>query len=439
MLGLPVILAACVIGGVQAQCGKVTVPENRALPDGAQIQLGVAVLPATDKAVRRADPLFYITGGPGGVDFDLVPGIAYRFSDINAHRDIVFVDQRGVGGSNPLQCTLATMQGTIADLVAQCLGQVSANVNMYRTPEAMDDLDAVRQALGYGQIDLYGGSYGATAAQVYLRRHPETVRTVILDGVTLLDVPVFERWSSSAERSLKLLDKRCGGDRACRKAFPHWFARFPALLARLAKKPVKTGNVTVDAASTAGTVDELLAYGEGKAQVPFILAKAESGSYTALARAIASIATPQEAIDLMPVAIKCTEPWAVRDPAVVAADAQGSFLAYTDVRDSQQNAAICAAWPRADTTGEDWSRVQSNVPTLVLQGGADPKDPPSNSAGVQQAMPNAKVLLAPGQGHGIATLGCVPTLIDRFLERGTATGIDTSCVKLTPLPAFRLH
>lgn len=433
------ILAACVIGGVPAQCGKVVVPENRALPDGAQIQLGVAVLPATNKAVRRADPLFYITGGPGGVDFDVVPAIARSFADVNAHRDIVFVDQRGVGGSNPLQCTLATMQGTIADLVAQCLGEVDADVNMYRTPEAMDDLDAVRQALGYGQIDVYGGSYGATAAQVYLRRHPDTVRALVLDGVTLLDVPVFERWSSSAQRALKLLDKRCKADRACRKAFPHWFDRFPAMLARLARQPVKAANVTVDAASTAATVDELLAYSAGSAQVPFILAKAEAGSYTALARAIAAVTVPQEAIDLMPVAIKCTEPWAMRDPAVVAADAQGSFLAYSDVPDAQQSAAICAAWPPVDTTGEDWSRVQSDVPTLVLQGGADPKDPPANSAGVQQAMPNARVILAPGQGHGIATLGCVPTLIDRFLERGTATGIDMSCVKLTPLPAFRLR
>ena len=54
----------------------------------------------------------------------------------------------------------------------------------------MDDLEAVRQALGYGKLNLYGISYGATAAQVFLRRHPGSVRTVVLDGATLLDVPV---------------------------------------------------------------------------------------------------------------------------------------------------------------------------------------------------------------------------------------------------------
>lgn len=437
MIGIPVLLAACVIGGVQAQCGKVTVPENRAIPAGAQIQLNVAVLPATVKSVRRADPLFYITGGPGGVDLDVLPGIANAFSDINAHRDIVFVDQRGVGGSNPLQCTLATLEGTIADLVAECLGHVDADVTMYRTPQAMDDLDAVRQALGYGQIDLYGGSYGATAAQVYLRRHPETVRAVVLDGVTLLDVPVFERWSSSAQRALKLLDQRCKADRLCAKTFPHWFDRFPALLARLAKKPVKVGTVTVDADATAGTVDEMLTSSVSSARVPFTLAKAEGGSDAALAHEIANFASASDQIAVMPLAIMCTEPWAARDPTVVAANSKGTFMAYNDLPGAIQSAAVCTAWPRVDTTGEDWSRVQSDVPTLVLQGGADPKDPPANSAGVQHAMPNAKVILAPGQGHGISALGCVPVLIDRFLERGSATGLDTSCAKLTPIPAFR--
>ncbi len=440
MIGIPILLAACVIGGVQAQCGKLAVPENTAVPAGRQIALSVAVLPATVKSARRPDPLFYITGGPGGVDLEELPGISNGLAAINRHRDIVFVDQRGVGGSNPLQCTLATLQGSVADLVGQCLGQITADVTMYRTPQAMDDLDAVRQALGYAQIDLYGGSYGATAAQVYLRRHPDTVRAVVLDGVTLLDIPVFERWSSSAQRALKLLDKRCKADSACADSFPHWFARFPALLARLARKPVNVTRVTVDASTTAETIDEMLTTSEGAARVPITLARAEAGSFAALAHEIinySSSSTTQIAV--MPLAIMCTEPWANRAPDTVAANAKGTFMAYADPQTAAQTAAICAAWPHPDTTGEDWSRIRSDVPTLILQGGADPKDPPANAAGVTQAMPNAKVILAPSQGHGIATLGCVPNLIDRFLEHDTAAGLDTSCVKNTYLAPFRVN
>jgi len=438
VIGIPVLLAACVVGGVPAQCGTVTVPENRAQPAGATIGLRVTVLPATVRAARRADPLFYVTGGPGGVAFDEVGGVAAAFAVINAHRDIVFVDQRGVGGSNPLQCKLATLTGTAADLVAACLGQVHADVTMYRTPQAMDDLDAVRTALGYGPIDLYGVSYGATAVQVFLKRHPEAVRTVILDGVTLLDIPVFERWSSSAQRALDLLHRRCKADRACNTAFPRWYERFPALLARLAHKPVKLGNVSVDAASTAGTVDELTASAQGAARVPFTLAKAEAGSYKALAREIVLYGTATDASPVMPFAIKCTEPWAARDPARAAANAKGTYMSYGDPASALLSAQICGAWPKVDVSGEDWSRPRSAVPALVLEGGADPKDPPANAAGVVEAMPNAKVVLAPGQGHGIAALGCLPVLIDRFLQRGSAVGLDTSCARLTPLPSFRL-
>jgi pimeloyl-ACP methyl ester carboxylesterase len=391
-------------------------------------------------AARRADPVFYVTGGPGGVATESVPAIAALWADVNAHRDIVFVDQRGVGGSNPLQCALASMHGSVPDLVAACLGQVHADVAHYRTPDAMDDLDAVRQALGYGTIDLYGGSYGATAVQVYLRRHPETVRSAILDGVTLLDIPVFERWASSGQRAMTLLDKRCAADRGCRTAFPHWLARLSSLLRKLDAKPATVGGLTINAALAGNTIHEMTASMEGAAQVPYVLAKAEQGTLTPLARAVrtyerSSITTTA----VMPVEIMCTEPWAVRDPARAAVDAAATYLRYAERDAAATWHAICDAWPRVDTSSEDWSRVRSATPTLVLEGGADPKDPPGNAAGVTEAMPNASVLFVPGGGHGVSTVGCVPFLLDRFLERGTAQGLDTACAKLTPWPPFRLR
>ena len=439
MLGIPVLLAACVIGGVQAQCGKMTVPENRSAPAGRQIELSVAVLPATVPSARRADPLFYITGGPGGVDLEQLPGIAGAFSVINRHRDIVFVDQRGVGGSNPLRCKLATLDGKIADLVAACLGQVAADVTMYRTPEAMDDLDAVRQALGYGQIDLYGGSYGATAAQVYLRRHPETVRAVVLDGVTLLDIPVFERWASSAQRALGLLNKRCKADEQCRQTFPHWFARFPALLARLAKNPVRVGKVTVDAAETAGTVDEMLAWsGSSAPSAVHARAGGEGELFGDRPRDRQLLVLSQE-IAVMPIAIMCTEAWAARDPAIVTADSKGTFMAYTSRRARSrtlQSAPPGRRSTRPVRTGHAFSRTcRRSCSTVAPIRRICLSTPPASSRQCR----TRRSLLAPNQGHGISTLGCVPVLIDRFLERGTATGLDASCVKFAPLTDFSIR
>ena len=441
---LAVLLSACTIGGVHAQCGTVSVPENRALPAGPQISLQVVVLPATKRAARRADPVFYIAGGPGGVDTDLVPSYAQLYAAVNTHRDLVFVDQRGVGGSNPLTCRIATQGLSVEQLVAACLGVTNADVTHYRTPDAMDDLDAVRQALGYAKIDVWGGSYGATAVQVYLRRHPETVRTAVLDGPTLLDVPVFERWASSAQRALVLLDKRCRRDRECAKAFPHWFARFPALLAKLARTPAQVGTTVVDARATAATVHELLTSAQNAVQVPFVLARAEAGAYTPLARAIDLVSGSSEesdVTDVMPIAIMCTEPWAAADPAAVAADAAGTFEAYSWALSAVESRPVCDAWPKPDLTGEDWSRVQSPAPALVFVGGADPKDPPANTAGVEQSMPNARVVTVPGGGHGVTQYGCIPQLLDRFFERGTTSGLDTSCAAkaLVPYPSFRIR
>ncbi|HEY6961099.1 MAG TPA: alpha/beta fold hydrolase [Gaiellaceae bacterium] len=433
---LAVLLSACAIGGVNAQCATVPVPENRALADGPQIALRVAVLPATDRAHRRDDPLFYVTGGPGGVAYDQVPGIAQAFASVNTHRDIVFVDQRGVGGSGPFSCQTATGLTDVAALVRDCLGQLTVDVTHYRTVDAADDLDAVREALGYARIDLYGISYGATFAQVFVRRHPASVRSVVLDGATLLDIPVFERWSSSGQRALDLLHRRCHADKACAKAFPRWYERFPALLAKLAKKPVQTQGVTVDAAAAAGAVHELSASTGGAAAVPYLLAKAEGGTYRPLAAAVKAVSI---SLPLMYLAITCTEPWAAQDPARVAADANGSYLTYSFLPSVAARTQVCGVWPKVDTSAEDWSRVRSNVPVLALVGGADPKDPPRNVAGITGAMPNAKVVVVPGGGHGVAALGCLPRVMDDFLEVGTARGLDTSCVSLTPLPAFKLH
>ncbi len=439
-------LAPCTIDGTAARCGALTVPENRSVPGGRTIDVAVAVLPASGRP-RRPDPVFYIAGGPGGAARRELPAIATSWAGVNGHRDIVFVDQRGVGGSNPLRCTEATAGfHSVADFVHACLFATPADVLQYRTPVAMDDLDAVRRWLGYGQIAVWGGSYGATAAQVYLRRHADAVRTVVLDGATLLDIPVFERWARSAHRALVLLDKLCKADRACAQRFPHWFQRLPALLARLDRAPVRAtvegSPVVVDAAVAGSAIHEISTGAHGSAQLPYVLSQAEAGRFGSLVSAIRALARADTGIDdrmLMPPAITCTEPWAVRDPTRIIAAARGTYLFAAEARGAPAVAEICAAWPKPDSAAEDWTRVRDDTPVLALVGGADPKDPPSNIAGIKTALPRAEIVVVPHQGHGVSGVGCVPRVIDAFLERGGSDGLDTSCVSLTPVPAFRLR
>ena len=106
---------------------------------------------------------------------------------------------------------------------------------MYTSTVAADDLDAVRAALGYDTIDLYGTSYGGELAQYYLRQHADHVRVAILDGTTPLDVPVLELLAANSQHALDLLIARCAADAACHAAFPDLATEWSTLVAAFAK------------------------------------------------------------------------------------------------------------------------------------------------------------------------------------------------------------
>ena len=155
------------------------------------------VLPASSKPVRK-DAVTYLAGGPGDAATEQAFDQGWQSSALNLYRDILLVDQRGTGGSNPH----------------------GGDVTQYGTRMAMDDLDAVRAALGYRQLDVIGSSYGATAAQVYLKLHPSSVRTLILMGGTAIDIPFFDRYAVNAQRALDQLARLCASDPGCRKGVP---------------------------------------------------------------------------------------------------------------------------------------------------------------------------------------------------------------------------
>ena len=204
----PLALAPCLVGGAAALCGTLAVSENRATNTGRVIALKVAVVPAQGE--RRPDPVFWLARGPGVAATDDLPGAVRFLQAVNAERDLVFVDQRGTGGSNRFECPQGSDAARWADELPACLADLPADPAAYTTAWAMDDVDEARRALGYEIVNLYGGSlYGATAVQVYLQRHPAAVRSATLIGGTLLDIPIFERFPANSQRALDLALARC--------------------------------------------------------------------------------------------------------------------------------------------------------------------------------------------------------------------------------------
>src|SRR5690242_3740763 len=222
-------LNQCSLEGINEKllCGKLTVFENRERRTGRKIDLNIVVLPALDQKTTR-EPLFYLEGGPG-VDATGAAGFyATDGKECRRHRDVVLVDQRGTGQSNPLTVPeKKAPQDYLREMypvdyvknMRQTLEQ-RADLTQYTTSIAMDDLDDVRAWLGYDRINLFGLSYGTRAALVYLRQHPEHVHTVTLMGVapTYLRMPMYH--SQSADRAMNLLLTECEQDPSCHAAFP---------------------------------------------------------------------------------------------------------------------------------------------------------------------------------------------------------------------------
>jgi len=303
----------------------------------------------------------------------------------------------------------------------------------------MDDLDDLRAALGYPQLNLYGGSYGATAVQYYLLQHGDHARTAILDGGTLLDVPIFERYASSGQAMLDTLLPRCAASTACHRAFPSPARDLRTVLARLDQKPVKLSGQTVTRDDLADAIQLLSRQPETAAMIPLVLRIAARDG---IARAAAVFHAPGPTGDprpqVMQWAIRCLEPWARFDVAEAKRLGATSYLGPTMLRAARYAQATCSAMPPFDDIPGADRRVPSPVPALVVVGGQDPQDPLANVAGITAVMPNARVVVVRGAGHGAVNHGCTERLADTFLQKGTTAGLDTRCTGKAPLTPFAL-
>jgi pimeloyl-ACP methyl ester carboxylesterase len=210
---------------VQALCTQLDVPENRAEPEGRMISLAIAWVPATGET--SADPVFMLAGGPGQGAKASYPSVAAAFAEVNRSRDIILVDQRGTGDSNPLDCRQTAAQdqfnsgsemnaAAAREFASACLAELSdrADVRHYTTTDAIAYLETVRIAIGAPSINLYGASYGTRVAQQFAAAYPLSTRAVVIDSVVPNDLVL------GAEHA-RTLRRRCNHNlRAVRPKMP---------------------------------------------------------------------------------------------------------------------------------------------------------------------------------------------------------------------------
>ena len=424
-------LRACVVQGVPAKCGTLLVPENRDTGLGPRIGLRVVLVPARQKSARP-DPFVYLAGGPGGAATEQTAVVNSIWAGVHERHDILLVDQRGTGGSHPLACPTPEQTEDVGVMIRACLASLNGDPTQYGTAAAADDLDAVRAALGYRTLNLYGISYGATLAQVYVARHPRAVRSVVLDGATLIDIPFFGSFAVNGQRALDLIARRCARESACARAFPGWTVQLRSLIEAWNLKPVAIGaDVTLSGNDLAGVIQLMTLNAASAASVPLVVSRAARGDYAPLAQQLPSGGDNP----LMFWSIWCNERW-------VGLDARGPWGTYLDGYAAAQldrYRTVCTYVPDHPEPASNLARVRSNVPVLAFVGGADPQDPAANLAGLAAAMPKARVVVLPEHAHGVGQYGCLPNLVKLFVERGSAAKLDVRCVRTTKPPPFSLR
>jgi pimeloyl-ACP methyl ester carboxylesterase len=438
------------LGSLAARCGTLSVAEDPAAPAGRTIALRVAVIRALDRH-RTREPLFIVAGGPGQAATDFYAAYASAFAPSQRSHDVVLVDQRGTGGSNRLHCEfppdfdVATPPpARIRELSAACRRGLRGRPEFYTTSLAVRDLDAVRAALGFERIDLYGISYGTRVVEHYLRRYPARVGAVVLDGVLPPDASLIADTPLAAQRALELAFARCRADSACEQAFPELARRFGELRAELARRPrhltiADPSNgapreLDFDAGALAGAVRLLNYYAGTTALLPFLLDRATHDDYAPLAAQLLMLGAHLDAQLAygMNVAVTCAEDV----PSLVHADRAALAATYLGNQQVDGLAALCEGWPRGVVDADLYAPLDSAVPALLLSGEADPVTPPAYAARAAAGFRDRLHVVVRGQGHGQFAVGCAPRVIARFLDAGTARGLDASCLESATAPPF---
>lgn len=442
-------------GSVAARCGILEVPENPDEPDGRRIGLAVAVIPAISTRAEP-DPLFLLAGGPGqGARETFVPYLP-ALAGVRRSRDLVLVDQRGTGESNRLACDMpeetlseaSLPPEKLGELTKECLGALPGDPRYYTTSVAVRDLEAVRAALGYERVNLYGGSYGTRVAQHYARRYPARTRSVVLDSSVPPGLALGPGMALDAEAALRAGFARCAGEDACRDRFGDLDSAFDALRARLADGPVTVrltdpvSGETSEVEFTDGHLSlavRLLSYSAPTAGLlPLLIHEAHSrGNFAPLAAQAEMVGDMLgESIAYgMHNAVVCTEDLPFVDAGAI--DREALRQSYLGEQMLEGLEAMCAVWPRGVLDADLREPLASDVPALLLSGSLDPVTPPAYGTAAAAGFRDHLHVIFEGQGHLQLGLPCAQRLLRRFLEAGTASGLDAACAQeVKPVPFF---
>lgn len=440
--------------GDRVECFVLIVPENRSLPEGREVRLKVAILKAKRAAV--ADPVIYLSGGPGDAPLVASTAGADALSEadwwnetaaLRRRRDVIIVSQRGAGGASPnLDCfdprtsepakarrraVTETQEREILQRCRASLERRKVDLAMYTTPALADDVADLAQAFSLSKINLYGVSYGTRWGLEILRRHPELVRSAVLDGVYPPQVNGEQNEPEIVRRAFEQLYSDCAADSLCRQRHPELRGTVEALVEQAQRTPLALTlqledgphAVKLDGPKILMVLLHMMREGE-VALIPEAAAEARRGELRLLKLFAESLETDEgglleqnaQQFDGLFNSIECRETWALVDQGARRRAIEAAGI-YGMTAQQSKSPAFCPVWRVPAAPAAERQPVKSTVPTLLVSGAYDWLTPPAWGREAARHLGSARHVTFRSQGHGVVSQDpCAGRLRDEFIE-----------------------
>ena len=436
--------------------GTLPVYENWDAKSGRKINLFVAVTPAI-KRDSLSEPIFIIDGGPGVA----ASNQSYFYTEIDQryrqYHDIVYVDARGTGRSNPLHCpeiqTRSTPQEYFEDPYPKeeleaCVKRYrdSVDFNFYKSKYMIEDLEAVRQWLGYDKINLNAISFGGKVSLMYMDRHPNSIHRVVLHAP---DAPQIEYVSKRGRYSQRALDELfilCEKDSLCSTNYPNLRNEFNVVMQRLRDDKIKrniewngaTQQIELQWPPIAAKIAKMLYSDDQYGQIPYLVHEAYLENYNPILEAmnITNTETDYFFANGLWFSNICAEDLPVSRENYDESE-KASFL--SDYIFKTRKSA-CDHWPVLPSDRADLKPVVSDIPTLLISGHFDPTLPPETGEEIVKHLSNGQQIIIPYMAHMLGELTnieCYDRYILAYFD-GKENQLDTDCFNEMKPEPFKL-
>jgi len=418
--------------GFHTICGYVTLPQDYDNPDNGTVQIYYAQIKSSAEN-PHPDPLVYLVGGPGSSGTQLLQSSFRSYlRPFAADRDVIVIDQRGTGLSNPtlfcreavfrlsdiLQSTSDTHAEVVLDILTDCQNRLDSQdiqLETFHSQNNARDILNVMLSLGYEEWNLVGVSYGSRLALTMMRDHPERLRSVILDSVYPLESDLYIDVYYHGERALNVLFDACQQDELCNANYPDLETVFYNLYNRLNETPIvtefrppryETLQIQISGYRLYDWVFSWLYSVNSITSIPRLIYELDAGEISNIVRVGTLYESSLTSISLgMHYSVQCQEEFisdTVRDYASVVEDfphLQG-YLSYP-VEGATTVSQLCALWQAQARDDVANQPVNSDVPALLLSGNFDPITPPPYADMVDATLDQSYNYVLPHIGHGV--------------------------------------